>query len=58
MSYKKLEIWQISRELVTLFETESLKNAELYNNFHNRLDILGKKINLFLQAIERSINNK
>lgn len=44
--------------LETLFETESLENAELYNDFHNRLDILGKKINLFLQAIERSIKNK
>jgi four helix bundle protein len=124
MSYKKLEIWQISRELVidihrmslkelpkfemyeegsqirrsmksvksnmvegygrrrykqdyvrfltysissndetidhleTLFETESLKNTELYNDFHNRLNILGKKLNLFLQAIERSIHVK
>ncbi len=121
MSYKKLEIWQISRELVidihnmslkelpkselyeegsqirrsvksvksnivegygrrrykqdyikfltysissndetidhleTLFETGSLNNTDLYNDFHNRLDILGKKINLFLQAIEKSI---
>lgn len=124
MSYKKLEIWQISRELVidihrmslkelpefelyeegnqirrsvksvksnivegygrrrykqdyikfltysissndetidhleTLFETGSLKNTELYNDFHNRLNILGRKINLFLQAIERLIQNQ
>ncbi len=43
MSYKKLEIWQISRELETLFETGSLKNTDLYNDIHNRLDILGKK---------------
>ena len=43
--------------LETLFETGSFKNMELYNDFHNRLDILGKKINLFLQAIERSIKN-
>ena len=58
MSCKKLEIWQISRELETLFETGSLNNTDLYNDFHNRLDILGKKINLFLQVIERSIKNK
>ena len=44
--------------LETLFETGSLNNTNLYNDFHNRLDILGKKINLFLQAIERSIKNK
>jgi len=43
--------------LETLFETGSFKNMELYNDFHNRLDMLGKKINLFLQAIERSIKN-
>ena len=40
--------------LETLFETGSLKHTDLYNDFHNRLEILGKKINLFLQAIERS----
>jgi hypothetical protein len=44
MSYKKSEIWQISRELVI--------------DIHNRLNILGKKLNLFLQAIERSIHVK
>ncbi len=44
--------------LETLFETGSFNNTELYNDFHNRLDIIGKKINLFLQAIERSIKNK
>lgn len=41
MSYKKLEIWQISRELV----------IDIHNQ---RLEILGKKINLFLQALEKS----
>jgi len=43
--------------LETLFETGSFNNTELYNDFHNRLDILGKKTNLFLQVIERSIKN-
>ena len=40
--------------LETLFETESLQNVELYNKLHNKLETLGKKLNLFIQAIERS----
>lgn len=40
--------------LENLFETESLKKVELYHSIHNRLKILGKKLNLFIQAIERS----
>ncbi len=39
--------------LETLFETGSLTNAERCNNLHERLDKLGRKINLFLQALER-----
>jgi hypothetical protein len=85
MSYKNLEIWQLSRELVidihkmtlkklpsfemyeegrqirrsiktveTLFETESLKDKELYVDLHQRLELLGKKLNLFIQSVERS----
>lgn len=42
--------------LETLFETESLRNSELYNNLHERLELLGKKLNLFIQAIQRSYN--
>lgn len=44
--------------LETLFETESLKNEELYEDLHEQLEILGKKLNLFIQAIERNIQNK
>ena len=42
--------------LETLFETESLKDIEFYNNVHEKLNLLGKKINLFRQAIEKSLN--
>lgn len=37
--------------LEILFETESLKNELLYNNLHFRLEVLGKKLNKFIQAI-------
>jgi four helix bundle protein len=44
--------------LETLFETNSLKNEELYLNFHNKLDTLGKKLNKFIQSIENSLPHK
>jgi len=39
--------------LENLFETESLKNEDLYNNLHKRTATLGKKLNLFIQAVEK-----
>jgi len=40
--------------LETLYETGSLKNKDLYESLHEKLIVLGKKINNFLQAVERS----
>ena len=40
--------------LETLFETESLTDADLYNEIHQDLQVLGKKINLFIQSVEKS----
>lgn len=40
--------------LETLFETQSLTNAKLYNRLHESLNLLGKKTNLFLQSVEKS----
>jgi len=40
----------------TLYETSSLKNRDLYESLHEKLIILGKKLNNFLQAVERSKN--
>ena len=39
-----------------LFETKSLKDELLFNSLHEKLQQLGKKINNFLQAVERSHN--
>ncbi len=44
--------------LETLYETASLKNSILFKDLHDKLEILGKKLNLFIQAIEQSIKNK
>ena len=42
--------------LETLFETESLKDEALYNSLHLKLELLGKKLNNFIQAVERNHN--
>ena len=44
--------------LETLYETDSLKNKELYENLHDRIEILGKKLNKFIQAIGRDLSHK
>jgi four helix bundle protein len=38
--------------LETLWETESLKNEELYKELHEKIDKLGRKINLFIKGVE------
>lgn len=42
--------------LETLFETGSLQDKKIFDDLHEQLEILGKKLNLFIQAIERSMN--
>lgn len=38
--------------LETLFETKSLTDEQLYNGLHNKLEILGKKLNSFIQSVQ------
>lgn len=40
--------------LETLYETGSLVDDELYKLLHERLDILGKKLNKFLTSVENT----
>ena len=42
--------------LETLYETSSLKDESTYNLIHQKLELLGKKLNNFLQAVQRSHN--
>ena len=42
--------------LETLFETGSLKDEILYQGLHIKLDILGKKLNNFIQSVEQFHN--
>ena len=41
--------------LENLFETGSLQDKGLFENLHDRIEILGKKINNFIKSIERDI---
>lgn len=44
--------------LETLFETESRRKKDVYDSLHDKLEMLGKKLNLFRQALERkSVQN-
>src|SRR5688500_2968268 len=40
--------------LEMLYETRSLKDEKVFNSLHSRLEMLGKKLNNFLQSIQRS----
>ena len=42
--------------LETLFETSSLADKIIFQDLHKRIDILGKKINRFLESIQKSHN--
>ena len=37
------------------YETGSLKDKELYENLHDRIERLGKKLNNFIKSIERDL---
>lgn len=39
--------------LEILFETKSLTDEKLFNDLSNRVDMLGKKLNKFIQAIQK-----
>lgn len=66
MGYRDLEIWKLAREaaiascdetidhLEMLFETGSLTNEVVYRDLSARLDLLGRKLNIFIESVERS----
>ena len=52
LTYSLASCDETTDHLETLYETESLKDEVLYKNLHERLQILGKKINRFIQSVE------
>ena len=53
LTYSLSSCDETTDHLETLYETESLKDGALYQNLHERLQTLGKKINLFVQSVEK-----
>ena len=53
LTYSLASCDETTDHLETLHETESLKDEVLYQNLHERLQTLGKKINLFIQSVEK-----
>ena len=41
--------------LENLYETGSLQDKELFENLHDRIEILGKKLNNFIKSIEKNL---
>jgi four helix bundle protein len=52
LTYSLASCDETTDHLETLYETESLKDGDLYKNLHERLQILGKKINRFIQSVD------
>jgi four helix bundle protein len=55
--YSQAECDETIAHVDFLFETESLKNAEVYNELKKEYDILSKKMNKFIQWVEDNWND-
>jgi len=53
LTYSLASCDETTDHLENLYETESLKDGVLYQNLHARLQTVGKKINLFIQSVEK-----
>lgn len=52
LTYALASCDETTDHLENLHESLSLKDETLYEDLHNRLQTLGKKINLFIQSVE------
>src|SRR3989344_1443341 len=53
LTYAQASCDETIDHLENLFETGSLTNNLGYQNIHDRLEILGKKLNVFIQSVEK-----
>lgn len=44
--------------LETLYETKSLQDENKYQLLHDKINILGKKLNKFIQSVQKSMINQ
>ncbi|UCH19454.1 MAG: four helix bundle protein [Deltaproteobacteria bacterium] len=54
LTYASASNDETADHLDTLFETGSLTDRELYQDLAERLDKLGRKLNLFIKSVEKS----
>jgi len=52
LTYAHASCDETTDHLETLFETASLADENLYNDLHNRLQTLGRKLNRFIRSVE------
>ena len=57
LTYALASCDETTDHLETIFETESLTDGDLYHALHAKLQTLGKKLNLFRQAVEKQHNS-
>ncbi len=55
LTYSIASCDETTDHLETLYETGSLRDEELYKSLHARLQTLGKKINRFIQSVEKNM---
>jgi four helix bundle protein len=53
LTYASASNDETADHLETLYETKSLTDPDLFESLSDRLDKLGRKINLFMQSVER-----
>ena len=58
LTYAQASCDETTDHLENLHESESLKDEALYRDLHKRLRTLGKKINLFIQSVEKGHKTK
>ena len=58
LTYSIASCDETTDHLETLYETGSLRDETLYQDLHGRLQTLGKKINLFIQSVEKGHRTK
>jgi len=53
LTYSQASCDETTDHLENLYETGSLKDEDRYKSLHQRLETLGRKINLFIQSVEK-----
>jgi four helix bundle protein len=53
LTYSQASCDETTDHLETLYETNSLKDKDMFDTLHKRLELLGKKIYVFIQGVER-----